>query len=239
MSRGWSFRVVFLLLAIQAVLPGLAGEKPPADLDLPPNLAAGWYARIETTMGTIVAQLFPGQAPQSVAHFAALAEARLEWIDPVTGEAHKNHYYDGNSIHLAEAGSRFEAGSPNGYGHGGPSLWVPPEEMDGPVNFNVRGRLGMTRSTARKLSAYQFFVTASGIPHRSGQQSCFGAVVTGLDVVMNISTVKTYPNGRPIDPVIIERIRIFAIGDPPPLPEPVKYRPTTITIKARKPEEAN
>lgn len=237
MSRRWRAWVVSPALVILAILPCLAAGEAPADLDLPPNLAEGWYARIETSMGTIVAQLLPGQAPQSVAHFAALAEARMEWTDPVTGEAHKNHFYDGNQIHLAEAGSRFEAGSPNGKGYGGPLLWVPPKELEGPVNFNVSGRLGMTRAPGAKLSAYQFFVTASGHPYLSGQHPCFGAVVTGSDVVMNISTVKTYSNGRPIDPVIIERIRIFAIGDPPPLPEPVAYRPTPGKIKARKPEE--
>ena len=101
MQRGWKSRVLYPALVILTVLPCLAGGEPPAELDLPPNLAAGWYARIETTMGTIAVQLLPGQAPQSVAHFAALAEARMEWTDPVSGEARKNHFYDGNPIHLA------------------------------------------------------------------------------------------------------------------------------------------
>jgi peptidyl-prolyl cis-trans isomerase A (cyclophilin A) len=190
-------------------------------------------------MGTIVAQLLPKQAPQSVAHFAALAEARMEWTDPVTGEKHKNHYYDGSLVHFVAAGSRFETGSLNGNGSGGPVLWVPLSELEGPINFSVSGRLGMTRASGARLSAYQFFVTAAGMPAFTGRHPCFGAVVTGRDVAMKITTVKTYPNGRPIEPVTIERIRIFAIGEPPPLPEPVEYRHVVDKFEAIKPEGGN
>jgi peptidyl-prolyl cis-trans isomerase A (cyclophilin A) len=225
-----------LLAAVLALIPGLGSAEPPADLELPPRLPEGWYARIDTSMGTIVIQLLPDQAPQSVAHFAALAEARMEWTDPLTGEVHRNHFYDGNRIHKAEAGARFEAGSPNGTGRGGPLLWVPPEEMLGPVNFDVAGRIGMTRAPGRKLSAHQFFVTASAQPFLSGRHPCFGVVVTGRDVTMNISMVKTYSNGRPVEPVIIEKIRIFSIGDPPPLPEPAEFVPTPGELKVTAPE---
>ena len=49
------------------------------------GLAEGLYARIETSLGRIVARLLPEQAPQSVAHFAAMAEGQLEWFDMTTG----------------------------------------------------------------------------------------------------------------------------------------------------------
>jgi hypothetical protein len=46
---------------------------------LPGFVPQGWYARLDTDKGPIVAKLLPDQAPQSVAHFAALAQGRLEW----------------------------------------------------------------------------------------------------------------------------------------------------------------
>ena len=47
----------------------------------------------------------------------------------------------------------------------------------------------------------------------------------------NISQVKAYSNRRPIEDVIIERVRIFAVGDPPPLPEPRPYTPVRKEIR--------
>ena len=42
------------------------------------ELAPGWYARIDTSMGRIVVQLLPEQAPQAVAQFVALARGEVE-----------------------------------------------------------------------------------------------------------------------------------------------------------------
>ena len=64
----------------------------------PEGLRDGWYARIETSKGRIIAQLLPGQAPQAVAYFAAMAEGRLEWFDRNSGELKKGHYYDGIEV---------------------------------------------------------------------------------------------------------------------------------------------
>ncbi len=196
----------------------------------PPDLAPGWYARIETSMGRIVARLLPEQAPQSVAHFAALAEARLEWFDRVDGEIRKDHYYDGIKIHKALAGQRFEAGDPAS-GHAAPSIHVPPEG-EGPINFNAPGRLGMLKDGGANSGVY-FFVTASAQPWLTGNFPCFGWVVDGWDVVTHLSQVKTHPNGRPLDPPLIERIRVFSVGDPAPLPEPVAYTPRRVEFEAR------
>ena len=231
--------VATMILVGLTICPGFGGTKPagnevdPDLVGLPENLPEGWYAWIETSMGRLAVQLLPDQAPQSVAHFAALAEARLEWTDPLTGEVRKNHFYDGTEVHKAVAGDRFEAGSPSGTGRGGPVMWVSHEEAQGPVNFSFPGRVGMTRASGRRVSAYQFFVTASAQPHYTGRHPCFGLVVKGMDVVIDITGVKTYSNGRPIEPVTIERVRIFKIGDPPPLAEPVPHHPTPAEFKLK------
>jgi peptidyl-prolyl cis-trans isomerase A (cyclophilin A) len=216
-------RLAWIALAMVACLsPAVAAEPIEDDFTPPDGLSEGWYARIETSAGRIIARLLPEQAPQSVAHFAALAEGRLEWFDRNDGKVKKGPYYDGIRVHQAMAGRLFEAGDPTGTGLGAPDLFVAPEGA-GPINFNAPYRLGMAQDGG-VLSAVKFFVTAAAVPRRSGFNPCFGLVVEGQSVVLQISQVKTHGDKRPLDPPIIERIRVFAVGEVPPLPEPVPYR---------------
>ncbi len=224
----------FFVLSIALTLLPAAGVEtaPPAESPLPANLPRGWYARIETSAGTIVARLLPEQAPQAVAHFAAFAEGRLDWVDPLTGVTKKENYYDGMKIHKVVAGQRFEAGDPTETGRGAPPIWVPLEAR-GPVKFDGPFRLGMTRAPLGRISGMLFFVTAAGVSFLNRDHPCFGEVVLGRDVVSLICGVKTGPTGKPLDPVTIERIRIHGVGDPTPLPEPVRYTPKRHTFGLR------
>lgn len=219
-----------LCLAMICLFGGASTESAegPQDGFVPPEgLEEGWYARVETDMGMFIALLLPDQAPQSVAHFAGLAEGTLEWFDPVTGEMRKERYYDGISIDLAKAGERFEAGGLDGEpGKLQPQLFAPAAEGQGPVNFSGPGRLGMTRASGAQVSAVKFFVTAAALPRMNGPHPCFGKVVEGGEVVFSIAGVKTHRNGRPVEPVTIRKIRIFSVGEPDPLPEPVLYSPS-------------
>ncbi len=200
--------------------------------DTEPSLAEGWYARVDTTLGDIVIELLPEQAPQAVAHVAALAEGELEWFDVVTGEPKKTRYYDGIAVHLAEAGQRFEVGDPTGTGRGAPRIFVPLEF--GAVSFSEPGRVGLTRDGLGRISGAQFFVTVSGLPWLNTKHTCFGKVVEGLEVVRRITSVKTYSNGRPMEPPLVERVDIFAVGDPAPLPKPEIQATRRGPLKRRK-----
>lgn len=194
-------------------------------------LPTGWYARIDTTLGDVVVELLPEQAPQAVAHVAAMAQGRMEYFDVVTGEAKKERYYDGIAVHRAVAGQRFEFGDPTGTGRGSPRLFVPLEQ--GPVNFTKPGRVGLTRDGFGRISAVQLFITESGLPWLNSKHTCLGRVVDGLDAVQRISRVKTYSNERPIEPPLIERVEIFSVGDPPPLPEPRRHAPERGPLRKR------
>lgn len=220
-----------------AAPPAAAQPAPakPAEEGLPAGLTLdpGWYARIDTTKGTIIARLLPEQAPQSVAHFAALAEGRLPWIDPFTGQTKTGNYYDSVEVHLVESGQRFEAGDRTGTGRGAPPFYVPPE-TGGAVGLDRPGRLGMTRQSLGRVSGVQFFVTSVGTPWLRGMHPCFGEVVSGMDVVRAITSVKTGPYGKPVDPITIQKIRIHKVGDVAPLPEPVRYRPRPESLGPQK-----
>ena len=192
------------------------------------GLPDGWYAWIDTSKGEIVVMLHPDQAPQSVANFAALADARLEWEDVVTGERKKSYYYDGIIVHLAAAGTRFEAGDPYGTGNGFPLIWVPPE-VETPVNFSQGFKMGLTRAPYGRISAAQFFITAAAEPTLTFRHPCIGTVVKGRETAFQITAVKTYNNGKPMQDITIRRLRIAKIGEPEPFAELVTYEPPGAT----------
>jgi len=239
-SKNWFRSVLIAATLVLALVPLVAEaptetapEKPAVEkesdsFEPPEGLRAGWYARIETSMGRIIARLLPDQAPQAVAYFTRLAEGELDWVDPVTGETMSGHYYDGVKVHFADAGFQFEAGDRHGTGAAAPLIWIP-EEGDGPVTFNLPGRLGMTRGTLGQINAVQFFITASPQPKMIRRYPCFGEVVSGKDVVFDITAVPTYRSGLPVDDVLIEKIRIFKVGSPRAIAEPQPYQPAPAT----------
>jgi peptidyl-prolyl cis-trans isomerase A (cyclophilin A) len=211
------------LTLVTIATPSTLADATDSAFTPPEGLPEAWYARIDTDMGRIIVRLLPDQAPQSVAHFAAMAEGRLEWFDRVVGETKKGPYYDGNKVHRAVGGHMFEAGAPSDPEQGSPDLFVP-FEGSGPVNFSGPGRLGLGKQNGQ-ISGVRFFVTDAAQPRLTGLFPCIGAVVTGRDVVTRISSVKTHRNGVPLQAPVIERIRVFAVGTPPPLPEPEPYYP--------------
>ena len=209
------------LTLVICALTVTAADESVGDFTPPEGLPDGWFARIDTSEGRIIARLLPDQAPQSVAHFTALAQGRLAWFDGTSGQRKKYPYYDGVKVDRVVAGGLFEAGSSPGSGLVGPDLFVP-QEGYGPVNFGRPGRLGMVHDGGA-TSGVRFFVTASGQASLNRIAPCFGEVVSGLDVVVNISQTKAFRGGRPIDPPVIERIRIFSVGEVAPLPETEPY----------------
>ena len=42
------------------------------------------YATFDTSMGKIVCELFPKEAPQTVTNFVGLAEGKIKWTNPKT-----------------------------------------------------------------------------------------------------------------------------------------------------------
>ena len=223
-GRGSRRAAVVCILLLIASATSIAADDSPDE-----TLREGWYARIVTTKGEIMVRLLPDQAPQAVAHFAALVRGELGWSDPVSGEEYREPYFDGAPVHYAKAGMTFEVGRRSGPGGVAPFIYVPLEGT-GPVSFYEAGRLGLGRSPLGRTSGVIFFVTVTPQPWLNGDHPCFAEVVSGLDVAFAITEVKTYTNtGRPIDEIRVDKIEILAVGDPPPLPEPKAHVPTMAT----------
>lgn len=199
--------------------------------------AAGWYATVDTTLGAFTIHLLPEQAPQSVAHFVGFATGTIERTDPFTGNVVKTPLYDGLAIHRVTTGTRFEAGDPTGTGRGAPPFWVPAEF--GPIDFSGTYRVGTTGSGGQRNSGSLFFVSAVPEPYLSGRHNAFGIVVEGREIVDKICMVPTDDHKVPKTPVIINKVSVFRVGDAPPLPAAVRFRPTNPLPQVREHELPN
>lgn len=223
------------LVALLVIVPILAADEPVTEEDAftpPAGLEEGWYVRILTPMGQIIARLLPEQAPQSVAHFVGLSQGTLPWIDLISGETVAYPYFDGMLIHTVVAGRLFETGDAGSIGRTMPLLFVPPEGFV-PLNFSMPYMMGMTLMGGGRISAVKFFVTVAAQPWLNGDNPCFGQVIEGREVVFNISQVKTYSSRRPIEDLLIETIDLFSVGDPAPIPEPVPFKPKRKHVEFR------
>ena len=188
-----------------------------------PERVEGWYAEVDTSLGSFTIKLVPEQAPQTVAHFAAFAQGKMEFVDLYTGNKKKAPFYDGIKVHKIAFARRFEAGDPTGTGHGQPPVWVPSEP--GMMNFSRPYRVGMTAASLKRISGVMFFVSVVAEPHLNVAHNCIGEVVEGRDVVDRICNVKIDAKGHPLEPLVIHHVAIVKSGNPPPLPEPVPYEP--------------
>ena len=67
----------------------------------------------------------------------------------------------------------------------------------------------MARTMIPDSASSQFFIMHEAAPHLDGQYAAFGKVTEGMDVVDLIANVQTTWPDQPIDPVVIESIRII------------------------------
>ena len=123
---------------------------------------------IETDRGTMVVQLFPAEAPLTVAAFLSLVDRR---------------YFDGSRWHRVVPNFVAQDGDPRGDGWGGPGF-VLRDELN-PMRYDV-GTMGMALS-GPDTGGSQFFITHSAQPHLDGAYAAFGRVVRGLDVLAAIT----------------------------------------------------
>ena len=149
-----------------------------------------YSATIETEAGTMVAELYPKIAPQTVNSFVFLA---------------KEGFYEGVIFHRVIPGFMIQGGDPTGTGTGGPGYSVPAEFND---TKHERGILSMARSQDPNSAGSQFFVMHAAYPSLDGKYTVFGKVTKGIETVDKIVTAPTGANDRPTNPVKIKKITI-------------------------------
>ena len=145
---------------------------------------------MQTNLGAIKLELYPEEAPKTVANFEELAR---------TG------FYDGLAFHRVIEDFMIQGGCPRGDGTGGPGYQFEDEPNDHRVE---RGSLAMANSGPDTNGSQFFIVTAESCPWLDGKHTVFGRVTEGMDVVDDISRVEKDARDRPTDPVVIERIEL-------------------------------
>jgi cyclophilin family peptidyl-prolyl cis-trans isomerase len=166
------------LASAQAPAPRPAPKpgKPPASKEAP--VAPGTEAIVETAKGSFTIRLLPEVAPKHAALFVKTAKAGG---------------YDGTTFHRVIVGGIIQGGDPLSkdpakaslYGTGGLGL-LKAELCDRPF---VRGTVAAARRPSSLDSGgQQFFVVMREQPSLKGQYTVFGEVVSGMEVVDQIST---------------------------------------------------
>ena len=147
-------------------------------------------ATLYTSEGPIEIELFPEDAPKTVANFTKLA-----------GEG----FYDGLVFHRVIPDFMIQGGCPQGTGTGGPGYQFEDEFND---HRAVRGSLAMANAGPNTNGSQFFIITAAATPWLDGKHTVFGQVTSGQDVVDRISLVDRDGRDRPLTPVTIERIEL-------------------------------
>lgn len=180
----------------------------------------GQQAIIKTNRGDIKLQLFPEQAPKTVANFIQLA---------------KKGYYNGVIFHRVIPNFMIQGGDPTGTGMGGESIYGDKfEDEFSKYVFNLRGALSMANAGPNTNGSQFFIVNSQQVPdnmldqlteaefpaeiveaYRNGgtpwldfRHTVFGHVIEGMDVVDQIASVQRDAQDRPTFDVVIENVEI-------------------------------
>ncbi|HPB72256.1 MAG TPA: peptidylprolyl isomerase [Phycicoccus sp.] len=168
-------------------------------------------AIFHTNHGPIRVELFPHQAPKTVANFTGLAKGEREYKDDA-GRTNPTPYFDGLIFHRIIPNFMIQGGCPIGQGFGGPGYTFN-DEIHPDLQFNRPYLLAMANAGTRGgkgTNGSQFFITVAATPWLNGKHTIFGEVADedSRKVVDALSAVATGPGDKPREDVVIERVEI-------------------------------
>jgi peptidyl-prolyl cis-trans isomerase A (cyclophilin A) len=165
-------------------------------------------AILHTSEGDITIELFPNQAPKTVANFVELATGAKEWVDPNVGEKVKKNLYDGTIFHRVIPGFMIQGGDPLGSGMGGPGYNFA-DEFHGELNFDRPYLLAMANA-GPNTNGSQFFITVAATTWLNRKHSIFGEVKDAASqaIVDKIAAAKTGANDKPVQAIKINSVTI-------------------------------
>lgn len=150
-----------------------------------------YAASLQTSMGSITAELFAAEAPVTTNNFVFLA---------------RQGFYDGLTFHRVIPGFVIQGGDPRGSGMGGPGYEFA-DELDNDLTYEP-GTLAMANAGPDTNGSQFFIVVGSRGAALPKNYSIFGRVTQGMDVVEAIATVPTGAMDRPVTPVTMDEVTI-------------------------------
>ena len=202
-----------------------AKSAAPAKKEEPtPARPPGLYWIINTSMGTITAQLFEKEAPGTVANFVALTRGTKAAADKA-GAMVKRPYFTNLTFHRVIAGFMIQTGDGQAGDGTGNCGFTIKDEIVPTLKYDKPGMLGLARLSARNTGSCQFFITDKAYPSLTGEYTIFGQVVDGQDVVGKIANVPKDANDKPRTPVKLISATIKRYGPAPAPAAPAKKAP--------------
>ena len=186
MKKSTSMRILITLLALAVMLGCSKEAKVPADE----------YIKMETSMGTVIIDLYEAETPLHAANYKKLAEEGA---------------FDDIYFHRVIPGFVVQGGDPltredtlrTNDGTGGIGERIP-AEIGQP---HLRGTLGAARTgqgNPEKLSSgSQFYFCLARLAQLDGEYTVFGNVIEGMDVVDEIAKLKRDRRDNPLESVRI------------------------------------
>ena len=164
--------------------------------------------------GSIVMELYPDYAPNTVNNFISLV---------------KNGFYDNNYFHRLDKNSVhvLQGGDPNGQGSGGPGYSIKGEFTENGFENNLshtKGIVSMARSYDNDSAGSQFFICIDDTKQLDGNYAAFGRVIAGWDNIERIienEKVKDEDTGKLFKNLVIKKAVVDLKGKEYPEPEKV------------------
>ena len=152
--------------------------------------------------GSMVAELYPEKAPETVKNFVELA---------------KNEFFNGLIFHRVIKGFMIQGGGFTPEFEDKKTKSIKGEFISNGFMSNdlrhTRGVLSMARTSAPNSASSQFFIMHMDAPHLDGAYAGFGKIVEGIEIVDMIAGVKTGSYGWyedvPRTAVVIESIEVI------------------------------
>jgi len=158
-------------------------------------------------------ELYPSIAPQTVANFISLANSG---------------FYDGLIFHRVIPGFMIQGGDPQGMGIGGPGYSIRGEFASNGFGANdlahTTGVLSMARARHPDSAGSQFFIMVDDAPHLDGDYAAFGKITGNVEAAIAISQVRRNFNDKPLEPQVIDTIRVDTFGEDYGEPEKLSER---------------
>lgn len=161
-----------------------------AATDEPAQQRLAEYCTIHTSMGDIHCKLFLKETPKTVENFCVHA---------------KNGYYNNHIFHRVIKQFMIQTGDPTGTGSGGESIWGGEfaDEFHPSLKHDKPFMMSMANAGAN-TNGSQFFITVIPCNWLDNKHTIFGQVVSGMEVVQNISNVRTNrKTDKPFDEIKI------------------------------------
>jgi cyclophilin family peptidyl-prolyl cis-trans isomerase len=149
-----------------------------------------YTATFDTSKGSIVVELFPKDAPNTVNNFVFLV---------------KDGFYNGLKFHRVIPDFMIQGGCPQGTGTGGPGYKFD-GEFDPRVKHDKGGKLSMANA-GPGTDGSQFFLTFTATPWLDGKHTIFGEVTEGMDVLKALEAAGTQ-SGAPKERLVIEQVTV-------------------------------